>query len=101
MALHLAPTGDRVDGAPGSPLRAKVRLSNGRHVAVNVAASEAAVTDRGKKLLAAPTSSAPCASRSLGLSEKVVSVKPTGGTATSRFDIRAIDLSQRRQHRRH
>ena len=99
VALHLAPTGDRSERAPGSPVRVTVRLADGRHVALNVAARDAAVMDRA-------TSSAN-GTYSIGTVRldlprwvaraRVVSVKLTGGTASSRFDVRAIDLAQARR----
>ncbi len=99
VALHLAPTGDRSDRAPVSPVRVTVRLANGRHVMLNVAAGEAALMDRATRSTNGTYS---IGTVRLDLPRwvartRVVSVSLTGGTARSRFDVRAIDLAQGRR----
>ncbi len=98
LALHLAPSGDRGDGEVGSPLRVRVRLSDGSHVVVDVAAQQPAVVDRAT---ASVSGSYPIGTVRIALprsvrAARVVAIKLTGGALTSRFDVRAIDLVQRR-----
>lgn len=98
VALHLAPSGDRRDHAPGSPLRVTVGLSNGRRVVLDVSPSHAALVNRETKDVNGTYSIGTVRLRlpRWVRDTQVVSVKLTGGTAKSRFDVRAIDLAQTR-----
>lgn len=96
VSIHLSPSDDRADHATGSPLQVRVVLANGRHIDRQIPPGSTLV-DR-----ATPSRSGVYSIGTIRLSlprwvarQRIVALKLTGGTTTSQFDIRAIDLATR------
>lgn len=97
VVLQLAPSGDRADQGPGSPLHVRVRFADGRHVDLDVPATDPAIVNR-----TTPDANGTYTIGTVRLrlprwakTTPVVAINLTGATTTSKFDIRAIDLTQR------
>ena len=99
VVQQLAPSADRPDQAVGSPLRVRVRFADGRHVVLDVPATDAAVLNRATPAVNGTYSIGTVRLRipRWARATPVVAINLTGADTTSRFDIRAIDLTQRRR----
>ena len=98
LALHLAPSDDRTDHRPGSPLAVKVRTSSGRSVTLKVPASDPAVQNRATADMAGTYAISTVRLRlpSWVAATRVTGVDITGDGVASKVDIRAIDFAQKR-----
>lgn len=97
VALHLSPSDDRTDGRAGNPVVLVVRLDNGNRIRIPVSGDTAALLDRARsdRTGVYTTSTVRVNLPRWIRAHLIVGLGLSGGPATSRLDLRGIDLVQK------